>query len=230
MSSAFVPAQALAGEHVIVSAHLDHLGVADGGAGRDKDLIYNGADDDASGIAALLLIAEDLARDRGGRDDPRRRTVVFAAFDAEEMGLLGASHYAEHPSFSLERTAAVLNFDMVGRLGRGRLFVTDAETSAELGKSVRDLAKSIGVPVETRVGGNYRGDQAVFLRRKIPSVQFFTGLHADYHEVTDEVAALDCEGAPASLHSGRVLPGLRRVIRSGLSTAVSTRRSTFGPA
>ena len=84
---------------------------------------------------------------------------MFAAFDAEEMGLLGASNYAEHPSFSLERTAAVLNFDMVGRLGRGRLFVTDAETSAELGKSVRDLAKSIGVPVETRVGGNYRGDR-----------------------------------------------------------------------
>jgi hypothetical protein len=187
-------AGALAGEHVIVSAHLDHLGVADGEAGRDKDLIYNGADDDASGVAAMLLIAEDLARDRGGPDDPQRRTVVFAAFDAEEIGLLGACHYAERPSFPLEQTAVVLNFDMVGRLGRGRLFVTDAETSTELGKSVRDRAKSIGVPVETRVGGNYRGDQAVFLRRQIPSVQFFTGLHADYHEVTDEVAALDCEG------------------------------------
>ena len=142
--------------------------MADGEAGRDKDLIYNGADDDASGVAAMLLIAEDLARDRGGRDDPQRRTVVFAAFDAEEMGLLGASHYAEHLSFPLEQTAVVLNFDMVGRLGRGRLFVTDAETSAELGKSVRDLAKSIGVPVETRVGGNYRGDQAVFLKAENP--------------------------------------------------------------
>ena len=189
-------AGSLADQHIIVSAHLDHLGTRAVAPGGTRDAIYNGADDNASGVAAMLLIAEDLARDadRGGRRAASRRAVVFAAFDAEELGLLGASYYAEHPARPLDRAAAVLNFDMVGRLARGRLSAADAETSADLAGAIRNIAKTSSVPVETRLGGSDRGDHAVFLRRRIPSVHFHTGLHADYHEVSDELAALDCEG------------------------------------
>ncbi len=186
----------LAEQHVIVSAHLDHLGTRAVAPGDVRDAIYNGADDNASGVAAILLIAEDLARERGrdGRRDAPRRAIVFAVFDAEELGLLGASYHAEHPARPLDRAAVVLNFDMVGRLARGRLSAADAETSADLARAIRDLAKTSGVPVETRLGGSDRGDHAVFLRRRIPSVHFHTGLHADYHDVSDELAGLDCEG------------------------------------
>jgi Zn-dependent M28 family amino/carboxypeptidase len=184
----------LADQHVIVCAHLDHMGMRKLERGDSGDAIYNGADDNASGVAALVLIAEDLARNRVGSADAPRRAIVFASFDAEELGLIGASRFAEDTPLRLEKTAVVLNFDMIGRLTRGRLFASDAETSADLARAIRDSAKDLGIPVETRLGGSYRGDQSVFLMRKIPAVHFYTGLHADYHEVSDELATLDCEG------------------------------------
>jgi Zn-dependent M28 family amino/carboxypeptidase len=103
----------LADEAVVVSAHYDHVGVK--ATDDDQpDRIRNGADDNASGVAAFLMLADQLAADR--RNLPKsHRTILFASFDAEERGLVGAKYYVENPIWPLEKTAIVLNFDMVGR-------------------------------------------------------------------------------------------------------------------
>jgi hypothetical protein len=183
----------LAREAVIVSAHHDHLGTDPALIKTGKDGIFNGADDNASGCAAVLLLAEALHADRD-RLPASRRTVIIASFDAEERGLVGSRYYVNHPLWPLERTCANLNFDMVGRLGRGRLSAMDSLSNPFLAERITALATDCGLRVETRLGGARRGDNASFLEREIPAVHFNTGLHADYHQVSDEVSRIDAEG------------------------------------
>jgi hypothetical protein len=194
---ALLPGQGpLAGEFVIVAAHHDHMGIAlDNEVPPGTDRIYNGADDNASGVAALLLIAESLARERDALP-ASRRGVIFLCTDAEERGLRGAYHYAAHPARPLDKTVYFLNLDMVGRLsGAGKLYANDAESSPKLAELLRSLGRDCGLPVETRIGGGNRSDQLIFLERKIPSAHFVTGLHSDYHRPSDEVDKLDSPGA-----------------------------------
>jgi hypothetical protein len=177
---------------VIVSAHLDHLGTkADGKEGEDR--IFNGADDNASGVAAILLMAQALNEQKDALPQAHR-TVIFASFDAEERGLQGAHHYARNPVWPLEQTAAVINFDSMGRLRMGKVYASDAETNPVLAQTVLAAAKSRGLVAETRFGGHGRSDHAVFLERKIPGMHFFTGANADYHQVTDQWERLNLEG------------------------------------
>ena len=184
----------LADEVVIVTAHHDHMGERPDDADPDGDAIFNGADDNASGVAALLLIAEAEVAASGRDPAGPRRAIMFACFDGEESGLIGAANYAEHPARPLERTVAVLNFDMVGRLRGRKLYATDAESSPELAGAVREAGQTLGLPVETRIGGGARSDHAVFIDRGIPGIQFLTGIHSDYHRPGDEIEAVDAEG------------------------------------
>jgi hypothetical protein len=183
----------LAREAVIVSAHHDHLGTDPDLIKAGKDGIYNGADDNASGCAALLLLAEALHADQD-RLPASRRTVIFASFDAEERGLVGSRYYVSHPLWPLDRTSADVNFDMVGRLNQGGLTALDSQSSPFLAERIKILAVKCGLHVETRLGGARRADSASFLDREIPAVHFNTGMHADYHQVTDEVSRIDAQG------------------------------------
>jgi hypothetical protein len=183
----------LAKEAIVVSAHHDHLGTDPDLVKAGKDGIYNGADDNASGCAALLLVAEALHADRD-RLPSSCRSVIFASFDAEERGLVGSRYYVSHPLWPLDRTAANLNFDMVGRLNGGKVMAADSESNLFLTSRLKALAAECGLRVETRLGGSRRADNASFLDREIPAVHFNSGLHADYHQVTDEVDKIDAEG------------------------------------
>src|SRR5262249_40923865 len=109
----------LAKEAIVVSSHHDHLGTDPALVKAGKDGIFNGADDNASGCAALLLVAEALYAERD--IPPSCRSVIFASFDAEERGLAGSRHYVSHPLWPLTSTSANINFDMVGRLNLGTL-------------------------------------------------------------------------------------------------------------
>ena len=120
--------------------------------------------------------------------------MIFASFDAEEHGLVGSRYYVTHPLWPLSRTAADINFDMVGRLNRGKLLAMDSETSAFLAERLHVLAGPCGLRVETRLNGLRRSDNASFLDREIPALHFATGVHADYHQVTDEIGKIDSEG------------------------------------
>lgn len=179
-------------EAVVVCAHYDHLGVRSDGA-EGEDIVFNGADDNASGVSALLLIAQALGAQEQQPAEPRR-TVLFISFDIEERGLRGARYYVQHPLWPLAKTAAVINFDGMGRLRMGKVFASDAETSPMLAQVVRDAARSRQIIAETRFGGHGRSDHAVFLDRGIPGMHFFTGAHSDYHEVTDEWERLNSKG------------------------------------
>lgn len=185
----------LAEEAVIVSAHYDHLPNNPRAEGQG-DAVFNGADDNASGVAALLLIAEAL-NDEADQFGDSCRTVVFASFDAEEKGLRGAKHYVQRPAWPLDKTSAMINFDCVGRLRLGKVFVFDVETNQLLAQAVRDAAQTRKLSAETRLGSHGRSDHVEFLAHGIPSMHFFTGTHADYHQVSDEADRVNHEGGAA---------------------------------
>lgn len=183
----------LANEAIIVSTHHDHLGIDQNLVKAGKDGIFNGADDNASGCAALLLVLQALHTERG-RLPESHRTVIFASFDAEERGLVGSRHYVSQPLWPLNKTTANINFDQVGRLFRQKVMAADSASSAFFTERITALAAQCGLGVETRVNGSGRADNASFLAQAIPAVHFSSGLHADYHQVTDEVDKIDSEG------------------------------------
>ena len=181
---------ALAGEVVVVGAHYDHLG--HGGMSSlapGVDSIHNGADDNASGVAALLAVAERL-----GRGPAPARSVVFIAFTGEESGLLGSAHFAGSPLLPLARTRAMLNMDMVGRLGAGPLIVYGVETADEWNAMVESAAAAEGVQVRMSGDGYGASDHTSFYTRDLPVLHFFTNVHGDYHRPSDDWEKIDAAG------------------------------------
>jgi hypothetical protein len=182
-----------ASEAIIVSAHHDHIGVRRDNPDPKGDNICNGADDNASGCSAMLLMAEALHRDRDKLEGDRR-TVIFATFDAEEKGLVGSRHYTLDPWWPLEHTTANINFDMVGRLKGDQVFAGDGNSSVFLGRRIVEIGKELGLRVETRGGGIRRADHVNFLDRQIPAMHLLTGIHKDYHQVSDETSKINHAG------------------------------------
>jgi hypothetical protein len=175
-------------EWVVVSAHLDHIGKRGG-------RLYPGADDNASGVAMLLEVAEHFAL----RKEKPRRTLVFAAFDLEESGLLGSTHFVTHPPFPIRSLKAALTADMLGRSMANvmdeYLFVLGSERSPQLRQLVKDVAPEEGLKVG-RLGADLigtRSDYGPFRDRKIPFLFFSTGQHPDYHQSTDLPDRVDYE-------------------------------------
>lgn len=179
------------GEVVIVGAHYDHLGAGGFGA-LDPDSngrIHNGADDNASGTAALLEIGRALAARKPAR------TIVLVAFSAEELGTLGSSYYVQHATPQpIDSLYAMLNLDMVGRLRNGRLSALGAATAREFPA----LLDSLNTPTrfDLRASGDGWGpsDHAVFFATRRPVLHFFTDLHDDYHRSTDDWEKLNVSG------------------------------------
>jgi hypothetical protein len=186
----------LRNEYVVFTAHYDHIGEA-ALPDDDGDDVYNGADDNASGTAALLEIAEAYA----ALDAPPRRSVVFLATAAEERGLLGAQHYVANPTFPLDGTVANLNLDMIGRNDPGSVEVIRT-TASTLGDSALAAAARhpgiglvvVDVPDDQLVR---RSDCFAFLSVGIDALFFHSGLHADYHGLDDEPDRLDADKAAA---------------------------------
>jgi hypothetical protein len=181
---------ALSAEAVVVGAHYDHLG--HGGFGSldpSSTAVHNGADDNASGVGALLAVAERLAK--GARP---ARSVVFVAFTGEEEGLLGSGYYASHPAVPLERTRAMLNMDMVGRLGTRPLLVYGTGTATEWPGVVQAAAGREGVPISEKADGYGPSDQTSFYARDVPVLHFFTNVHGDYHKPSDDWEKIDFAG------------------------------------
>jgi hypothetical protein len=179
---------ALKSEFVVIGAHMDHLGMG-GISSLDasrKPAIHHGADDNASGTAALLGIAQSLP--------PTKRSVLFIAFSGEERGLLGSKHYVEHPLVPLEKTVAMFNLDMVGRLRQNKLSALGVGTG-DAWPTLLDDANKTALFSLSRDEGSFGGsDHQSFAAKKIPVLFFFTGLHEDYHKPTDTPEKIDPEG------------------------------------
>ncbi len=186
---------ALRGEYVVVGAHYDHLGRSTWGA-RDPDAgmaVRPGADDNASGTAAVL----ELARRLSAR--PPRRSVLLVHFDAEEIGLVGSRLFVERPPVARQALVFMLNLDMVGRL-RGRPLTVDAPAAPAYVRTLVDRAAAgagLRVVYSSEISG--RSDHESFRQEGVPAVALFTGFHADYHTANDVAARLD-------------FPGLARVV------------------
>jgi hypothetical protein len=175
-------------EAVVAGAHYDHLGR--GGPeslAPDSAAIHNGADDNASGVAALIEMAEALSTAM----HPVARSVVFVAFTGEELGLLGSSHYVNAPAIPLDHTRAMVNLDMIGRAPRGQVFVSGVGSSPELRAiAEEEIAAEIAQPVFGE-GGYGPSDHTAFYSRNIPVLFFYSPPHADYHRPTDDWEKLD---------------------------------------
>lgn len=179
-------------ETIVVGAHYDHLGrVAPTWGNADTTpQIHNGADDNASGTAAVIELARALGRAGG-----LRRNVLFAAFSAEEMGLLGSEHFLEHPTVPRERIRAMVNFDMVGRLGDGALTVFGTHSATEFSELVRHAAEAVGLPYRAPAGIAGNSDHFPFYQHDIPVLFAFTGVHKQYHQPDDDWDRIDAAGA-----------------------------------
>ena len=181
----------LRNEVVVIGAHYDHVGFKKNHA-PGEDYIYNGADDNASGTAAVLAVATAFH----ARKEAPRRTVLFIFFAGEEKGLYGSQAYTDHPLLPMDSTVAMINLDMIGRGGRDTLFVVGTSRSPDLVKLNEEENKAIGFTLvygqESFLG---RSDQASFLKKRVPAIFLNTGEHPDYHKVTDEASRLDFEKA-----------------------------------
>lgn len=189
---------------VVVGAHYDHLGL--GGRGSLAPWtqeIHNGADDNASGTAALLEIARRMA----AGETPSRR-VLFIAFAGEERGLLGSAHYVENPIVPLDATVAMVNMDMIGRLDNNKLTVYGTGTAKEFDALVDEQNETFGFELQKIKTGYGPSDHASFYRKQIPVFHFFTGQHSDYHRPSDDVENINLEGM------GRVTDMITEIVQS----------------
>ncbi|MFN0051599.1 MAG: M20/M25/M40 family metallo-hydrolase [Planctomycetales bacterium] len=182
----------LAEETVIVGAHYDHVGK--GGAGSllpGSTEVHNGADDNASGTASLL----ELARRLGARKEKLPRRVVFIAFTGEEMGLIGSARYTREPVFPLDKTVAMINMDMVGRLKDDKLTVFGTGTSTVWEGLLHPLEKEQALQLSFKPEGFGPSDHSSFYAKQIPVLHFFTGTHSDYHRPSDDWDKINVPGA-----------------------------------
>jgi Zn-dependent M28 family amino/carboxypeptidase len=188
----------LKSEYVLLTGHIDHLGTPGSGEGcvaKGADSICNGADDDASGSIGVVELAQAFSQ-----LTPRpRRSLVFMTVSGEERGLWGSTYYVEHPAVPLAQTVADLHSDMIGRNWKDSIVV--------IGKDHSDLGATLD-----RVGAEhpelhmkptddiwpeenfyFRSDHINFAKKGVPILEFFNGVHPDYHQVSDEVSKIDGE-------------------------------------
>jgi hypothetical protein len=191
-------------EAIVVGAHYDHLGRGEFGslAPEQRGEIHNGADDNASGTAGVLELARAFSK------GPRpRRSLVFAAFAGEEIGLFGSRAYVEAPALPLSDTVAMLNLDMVGRLRDGGLSVFGTGSSAGFPSLVGRALRGLSLDAAFSEDGFAPSDQTSFYARGVPVLMFFTGAHPQYHTPEDDAPRIDAAG------EARVLEAVYRVAR-----------------
>ncbi len=178
----------LASEYIVIGGHLDHLGNGDFGSREGPGKLHPGADDNASGAAGVMIIADDLAAKYAAAPaDASLRSVLFMGFSAEESGLNGSRHYVEHPPYPIKDTVLMMNFDMIGRMTKDRLSVTGANSAKgmlEWAKPIFDRGECTVVINEAMGGGG--SDHASFRAAGVPFLfGIIADFHADYHTSRD---------------------------------------------
>ncbi len=181
----------LANETIVIGAHYDHIGYGEfGSRRRGVHEVHNGADDNASGTAAIM----ELARRFGNRSPKPARRLVFIAFSAEEKGLIGSRYYIEHPLFPLEDTVAMFNFDMIGQMRGDALHVYGARSADEFPALIDQAIDDAGLALKPVARIMANGDHFGFYQRGIPAFHFFTGLTEQYHTPDDDFETLNIKG------------------------------------
>jgi hypothetical protein len=183
---------ALKNELVIIGAHYDHLGLGGNNSLAPKQIgeVHNGADDNASGTAGVLELAQVFA----ARRSELKRSLLFLAFSGEEEGLLGSNYYVQHPLFPIERAVAMINLDMIGRLRDNKLIVQGTGTSPQWPSLIEEVNSTAKFDLKTSADGAGPSDHSSFYVKDIPVLFFFTGMHGDYHKPSDDYDKINAEG------------------------------------
>ncbi len=184
----------LKNECIVIGAHYDHLGIdqlKESSLYKGKEpMIHHGADDNSSGTAGLLEIAEKF----GSIQHRLKRTIIFVAFSGEELGILGSTYFTNNPPVPLNTIVAMLNMDMIGRLNsENSLTIIGAGTSSEW-KTLLNEKNKYGFKLGFNDSGSGGSDHQAFTNKKIPVLFFFTGTHPDYHKPSDTADKINNEG------------------------------------
>lgn len=177
-------------EYIVISAHMDHVGT---NGASTKDSIWNGADDDASGTAGVLALAEALSQ------SPVRRSIIFLGVSGEEHGLLGSAWFTSNPPVPIKQMVANFNLDMIGRNWKDSIVVIGIEHS-DLGATVKKVSAAHPELRMSPMNDPWpqesfftRSDHFNFARNGVPALFFFNGTHADYHQPSDSPDKIDAE-------------------------------------
>ena len=202
-------------EYIVVGAHYDHLGRGgEGSLAERPGEIHHGADDNASGTAGVL----ELARVFSAQRSRLKRTLVFIAFSGEEEGLLGSNYYVNHPLTPLDKTIAMINMDMIGRMKDGKLSIGGVGTAKEW-RQIIGTGETFALTLNE--DGYGPSDHASFYMKQVPVLFFFTGNHSDYHKPSDTFDKINYND------EARILTMVARIVRD-IDTA--DQRLTFTTA
>lgn len=182
-------------EFIVIGAHYDHLGYGgyhSGSRRPDSHEIHNGADDNASGVSVMLELSRKFAKDKDNK-----RSILFVAFGAEEMGLLGSKYFVNNPLIPIENIHLMLNLDMVGRLDKdeNKISIGGSHTAIDLEKNVESIIQEYSsLNYSFSPEGYGPSDHSSFYVKDIPVLFFFTGAHSDYHTPNDDFQKLNYHG------------------------------------
>lgn len=191
-------------ELIVIGAHYDHLGMGAFGSlsSSEEPKIHNGADDNASGTAGVLELAEYFASNRPETD------ILFLAFSGEELGLLGSQYFVDNPTVELDSTLAMINMDMIGRMKDRRLMIFGVGTS-DTWEDLLTEANTDSLELDLVPDGTGASDHTSFYYKDIPVLHYFTDTHADYHRPSDDTEWINAGGEEMALkHLARVIQKL----------------------
>ncbi len=183
----------LKNQYIVAGGHYDHLGMGGYGSGSrmpDTVAVHNGADDNASGIAGIIEIAEKLAAQNNNK-----RSIIFMAFGGEEMGLLGSKYFVNNPLIDLKNIIAMINIDMIGRLNESnKILIGGTGTSKEAESILNNSVEELDINLSFSPEGYGPSDHASFYSENIPVFFVSTGAHEDYHTPFDDIDKINFEG------------------------------------
>lgn len=175
---------------VVIGGHYDHLGMGEFGSRHTGEpAIHNGADDNASGIAAMLYLAESLKASK-----LKNNNYLFIAFSGEEMGLFGSMNYVDAPTVPLEKMNYLINMDMIGKLNEEKVLAINGTGTSPSWKPILEKIDVADIKIKTHDSGIGPSDHTSFYNEGIPVLHFFTGQHMDYHKPEDDSHLVNYQG------------------------------------
>lgn len=174
---------------IVLGAHYDHLGMGDNehSAYRGEPAVHNGADDNASGVAMVLELADELRQKKY-----KRYNYAIAFFSGEELGLYGSKWFMEHAGFDSLTANCMLNFDMVGRVDSNKILLSGTGTSSVWKDAIANIVTPL--KIKTSESGVGPSDHTSFYLKSIPVLHFFSGQHRDYHKPSDDEEKINYQG------------------------------------
>ncbi|HRG66516.1 MAG TPA: M20/M25/M40 family metallo-hydrolase, partial [Saprospiraceae bacterium] len=190
---------------VVIGAQFDHLGYGkEGSLYTGAPAIHNGADDNASGVAMMIYLAETLKKSK-----LKNNNYLFIAFSGEEKGLWGSNYFVNHPTLQLADMNYMINMDMVGRLNPERQLAVNGTGTSPAFEEVLTAANKSGLKLKLSASGVGPSDHTSFYLQNMPVLAFFTGQHEDYHKPSDDIHLLNFSGMrDVSAYVYRIIEGL----------------------